>query len=330
MAVKVNDVTMTTIKYNDTAMSKVVIDGTTVFTGSGTATVTYYVDTNESYVETFGVGESVLSPTTFTPTKSGYTFMGWREDKQANSTVLKEKNMGSESIVLYAVFSELVYIQYNGNGSDGGSVPGAYVPIYCNNGNRKGVYELKENGYTKSGYKFVAWAKGSASGTQYKAGSLLEISYSTTFYAVWTLASVTVFSATFNENASNLELTVASKTMDSDYIKSVVTPKEITAESGKTNTTSGVIVVLQDKTKTDYENITITYKSLQYCPYGTVTAKTCGSQLYNVSDSDARIVTYTQKVSTGNTNWGWEITAQNDSSYYGCNNKLAVAKIELS
>ena len=66
--------------------------------------VTYQVDTSISYVEKVKVGDSVLTPSTFTPTKSGYTFIGWRIDSTASSNVISEM-VASEDVTLYAVFS---------------------------------------------------------------------------------------------------------------------------------------------------------------------------------------------------------------------------------
>ena len=57
---------------------------------------TYYVDTGKVYSEEVDSDASCLSPTTFTPTKSGWTFVGWREDKTANSSVLSKKIMDDE------------------------------------------------------------------------------------------------------------------------------------------------------------------------------------------------------------------------------------------
>lgn len=70
--------------------------------------VTYYVDTGESYVENVEPGNTVLSPTSFTPTKSGYTFVGWREDTVASSSVIASKVMADSPITLYAVFNKSI------------------------------------------------------------------------------------------------------------------------------------------------------------------------------------------------------------------------------
>ncbi len=68
--------------------------------------VTYMVDSGVTYREEVDEGASCLSPKTFTPTKNGWTFAGWREDKTANGSVLTNKVMGDAPVTLYAVFKQ--------------------------------------------------------------------------------------------------------------------------------------------------------------------------------------------------------------------------------
>ena len=68
--------------------------------------VTYYVDKNKTYVEEVEYGETCLSPKTFTPSKSGYTFVGWREDTDYSLDVLPSKTMDDSPISLYAIYKK--------------------------------------------------------------------------------------------------------------------------------------------------------------------------------------------------------------------------------
>ena len=68
--------------------------------------VTYYVDNGVSYQEEIDSDASCLNPITFTPSKSGWTFVGWREDTTASADVLRDKVMGDKPITLYAVFKK--------------------------------------------------------------------------------------------------------------------------------------------------------------------------------------------------------------------------------
>ncbi len=68
--------------------------------------VTYYVDKSTVYTEEVDSDITCLSPTTFTPTKSGWTFIGWRDDTTATNSVLSSKVMDDEPITLYAVYKQ--------------------------------------------------------------------------------------------------------------------------------------------------------------------------------------------------------------------------------
>ena len=76
--------------------------------------VTYHVDTNVTYQEEFNEGESCLSPKTFTPAKSGWVFVGWRQDTAAPATGSVESSvpMGDIPVTLYAVFRQIVSVTY--------------------------------------------------------------------------------------------------------------------------------------------------------------------------------------------------------------------------
>ena len=83
---------------------------------SAGSVVTYRVDTETVYQEEVDEGASCLSPKTFTPSKSGWTFVGWRSDGAASGTVLTNKVMGDTPVTLYAVFRQIITVTYyNGN-----------------------------------------------------------------------------------------------------------------------------------------------------------------------------------------------------------------------
>lgn len=75
--------------------------------------VSYVTDVGQSYTEEVSTGASCLSPSRGNPTKSGWTFVGWREDGQANGSVLTNKVMGSDPIVLYAVYKHDVTVTFH-------------------------------------------------------------------------------------------------------------------------------------------------------------------------------------------------------------------------
>ena len=158
---------------------------------SAGSSVTYVVDIGESYEEEAADGASVLSPTSFTPQKSGYTFLGWRLDQAASGEVLTQKTMEGEPLTLYAVFGKAITLTYNGNNSTGGSTAAETKYQYYNNGNVSGapVFTVKACGFTRTDYSFVWW---SSATTQYSPGDTLTLTNSTTLYAQWKAVPFTV------------------------------------------------------------------------------------------------------------------------------------------
>lgn len=148
--------------------------------------VTYMVDSGISYQEKVKKGHSCLSPTTFTPSKSGWTFVGWREDDTASGSVLGSKVMERSPITLYAVFKQTITLSYNGNGATSGSTASQSGTRYYNNENvNNPSFALRSNGFERTYYNFQKWALNSASGTQYSVGDSITLSGNATMYAVW-------------------------------------------------------------------------------------------------------------------------------------------------
>lgn len=149
-------------------------------------TVTYHVDTNVTYTEEVDIDESILNPSTFTPSKSGWTFVGWRKDTTASGSVLSDEVMTGDDVVLYAVFQQIITLSYNGNGNTSGSTANQTGYRYYNNGSIENPsFILSNNGFSKTDYTFTKWAIGSAGGTQYDPGASIILSTNTTFYAIW-------------------------------------------------------------------------------------------------------------------------------------------------
>lgn len=61
--------------------------------------VTYYVDSGTYYTEEVDSDASCLSPKTFTPSKDGWSFVGWRKDKTASNYVLGEYGVGENDFI---------------------------------------------------------------------------------------------------------------------------------------------------------------------------------------------------------------------------------------
>ncbi len=135
-------------------------------------------------------------------TKSGYTFSGWATSASATSATYTAGSTFriTTNPTLYAVWTIVpttYNVTYNGNGSDGGSVPTDSTAYSSGNS----VTVLGNTGsLTKSGYTFSGWAtSASATTATYTADSTFSITANTTLYAIWTIASTT-YNVTYDGN----------------------------------------------------------------------------------------------------------------------------------
>lgn len=173
-----NGTTIKHMNYNGQKVKKWNHNGVRVFTAG--STVTYYVDSGTSYTEEVDSEASCLSPKTFTPTKSGWTFVGWREDKTASSSVLSSKVMGDSPIVLYAVFKKAVTVTYYNNSTTASSTSGYR---YYNNGNIVNPsFTLTQA--SKSGWTAVGWSTSNTGngGITYNNGAAFARDSNVTLY----------------------------------------------------------------------------------------------------------------------------------------------------
>ena len=154
MAIKRNGtVTKYAFLHNGKMLKKGYRNGSTLIWAAGSM-VTYHVDTGVSYIEEVDNGATCLAPTAFTPTKSGWTFAGWREDTAADSSVLSSKTMGLDPITLYAVFEKDVtatFVSYNSTTPISGKA-------YYNNGNKKDYTVTAPNGAAYTGWTWRGWS----------------------------------------------------------------------------------------------------------------------------------------------------------------------------
>ena len=105
-----NGIVLKKMTYNGQKVKKWKHNGVLVYSAGNI--VTYYVD-GVLYQEEVESGNSVLSPTTFTPSKTGYTFVGWSLSE--GGAVLSECVMDSDPITLYAIMIQTVTsYSYNG------------------------------------------------------------------------------------------------------------------------------------------------------------------------------------------------------------------------
>lgn len=142
--------------------------------------VTYKVDTNDTRSEEWDEGSSVLTPTTFTPTKSGWTFHGWKETLDAVSNVLTSKIMGDDPITLYGVFKKLITLKVYNNSTTATEKTGY---SYYNNANVQNP-SFTVSPATKSGWAFLGWTKDTSADGDIAYNSITNTKFSedTTLY----------------------------------------------------------------------------------------------------------------------------------------------------
>lgn len=135
--------------------------------------------------------ENITLPTT-TPTRDGYTFLGWNESSTATSPQYAAGGTyrGNSDITLYAVWNINYTITFNANGGTGG--PGTVTAASGT------TITIPTTQPTKDGYTFVGWATSSSATTaDYSVGSEYTVSGNKTLYAVWSSNTWTI---TYNAN----------------------------------------------------------------------------------------------------------------------------------
>ena len=126
----------------------------------GGCEVTYYVDTNEVYEETIEEGADATQPESFTPTKTGWTFVGWAIDDHPTPSVLDSRIIqeDEETLTLYAKFTDGT--QYYSDGNQQNIAQGF--------SSGRTAYQL----YAGIQYKFEVWgAKGGSTSASSGSGT---------------------------------------------------------------------------------------------------------------------------------------------------------------
>ncbi len=169
---------------------------TTVFEGSKDQTLYAQWKIN-SYTVTLNPNGGSVAPTKITvtagqpygtlptPTRSGYTFLGWYTDPNGGTPIYSSTTFtkGSDQ-TLYAAWSQAAYtVTLDPNG---GSV--APTKITVGAGQAYGTLPTP----TRSGYSFVGWFTAASGGTQVYSSTTYTLSGNQTLYAHWSQASYTV------------------------------------------------------------------------------------------------------------------------------------------
>ena len=123
-----------------------------------------------------------------TPTRSGYTFVGWGTSATSvAASYMPGSSYSSDSnITLFAIWNAVTYtINYNANGGTG--APASQTKEHGKN------ITLSSTKPTKAGYMFLGWAESSsATSATYQPGASFSKDGNTTLYAAWKIQTYTI------------------------------------------------------------------------------------------------------------------------------------------
>lgn len=219
------------------------LPGTTivVYVSKGKQPITVTYDANGGTVSP-GSKSSYLSDaygTLPTPTRTGYSFVGWYSAKSGGVEVKASTTITTPSNhTIYAIWTVNTYtVSFNSNG--GSTAPSNKNVTFGTKYGSMGTV-------SRTGYTFNGWYTAQNGGTKVTEDALYSTASNQTLYAQWKANSYTV---TFNANGGSVSTTSASVTYDAAY-GSMPTPTRTgysfdgwyTAQSGGTKVTSSTKV----------------------------------------------------------------------------------------
>lgn len=177
---------------------------------------------------------------TFTPSSSGDYQAGLRCRGYATGT---ESTVFFDNVRLVAVANKTV--TYNGNGSDGGTVPvdGSSPYIYGATVTVAGPGTM-----TRAGFAFTGWnTQSNGSGTGYSAANTFTVTTNTTLYAQWTAATATItapatfpgaVTTTYGTVSSSTSVSVSGANLTSDITATAPANFEVSSDNSTFGTTA--------------------------------------------------------------------------------------------
>ncbi|MBQ8944847.1 MAG: InlB B-repeat-containing protein [Clostridia bacterium] len=151
--------------------------------------------------------------TTNQPTRTGYTFKGWSESKNATTATYQPgetyyvAHSNQYDIYLYAVWKANTYkVSFNANGGS------------CSTSSKTVTYDSTYGTLptpTRTGYTFSGWYTSASGGTQITSSKKVTITSAQTLYAHW---SANTYNITFNAtNGGSCSTSSKTVTYDSTY-----------------------------------------------------------------------------------------------------------------
>ena len=127
-----------------------------------------------------------------TPTLTGYRFDGWATTAAGAVAYAKGATINNvtANVNLYAKWTAMYTVSYNGNGSTSGSAPASSTVAAGSS------YTVAANTFTKTGAVFQGWnTAANGSGTAYAPGASFTVNANTTLYAQWATNPAISFNA---------------------------------------------------------------------------------------------------------------------------------------
>ena len=127
-----------------------------------------------------------------TPTLTGYRFDGWATSATGAVAYAAGATMSNvtANATLYAKWTAMFTVSYNGNGSTSGTAPASSTVAAGS------THTVAANTFTKTGAVFQGWnTAANGSGTAYAAGATFTVNANTTLYAQWATNPAISFNA---------------------------------------------------------------------------------------------------------------------------------------
>lgn len=183
----------------------------------------------ELELDSSGSAEFTVSKTT--PTRSGYTFLGWHTSSSATSPIYYGGNTItlSEDDKLYAVWQKNPTYSINYNANGGANSPSSESQTVSPGSSA--IFTVSDTVPTYEGYTFLGWSTSSAALTvEYVAGDEIDTTSNITLYAVWKENATHVI--TFDANGGEGEPDDMSCVSDSNGVATVTLPTSEPTRSG--------------------------------------------------------------------------------------------------
>jgi uncharacterized repeat protein (TIGR02543 family) len=255
--------------------------------------VTYWVDTDIEYKEDVDSDASCLSPTSFTLSKDGWTFVGWREDTTASGDVLTSKVMGDNPISLYAVFKQDITVTTIANGE----LTETTKKRYYNNGSYANPTFTVANP-TKSGATFKGWST-SASSTTIANNDIsnLILTENMTRYAVFKYDNLVIYNSSVSlDDTNGLARTATENNTTYVTIGDIIYASARGNGAGTEDKESkrGTAYTLKSAVSTNHSGISVVLATRAYNDYGDANASFQGTVIHE-GGKDFWTIKYTER-----------------------------------